>query len=67
MSLTSAGRHNSSRGTIAASGIGIMKRLVVDLQTFGFIVATRAMIGAGIGMLMGERLAADRRRASRLL
>jgi len=40
-----------------------MKRLVVSLPTFGFVAATRAMIGAGIGMLVAERLPADRRRA----
>ena len=40
-----------------------MKRLVLNMPTFGFVVATRAMIGAGIGILVGERLPADRRRA----
>jgi len=40
-----------------------MKTLVMNLPTFGFAVATRAMIGAGIGMLVGERLPAERRRA----
>ena len=39
-----------------------MKRIVLNMPTFGFVVATRAMIGAGIGMLVGERLPADRRR-----
>jgi len=40
-----------------------MKKLVLNVPTFGFVVATRAMIGAGIGILVGERLPADRRRA----
>jgi hypothetical protein len=39
-----------------------MKTLALNLPTFGFVVATRAMIGAGIGMLVAERLPADRRR-----
>ena len=39
-----------------------MKKLVLNVPTFGFVVATRAMIGAGIGILVGERLPADRRR-----
>lgn len=39
-----------------------MKPLVLNVPTFGFTVATRAMIGAGIGMLVGPRLPADRRR-----
>jgi hypothetical protein len=39
-----------------------MKTLVLNVPTFGFVVATRAMIGAGIGILLGDRLPADRRR-----
>jgi hypothetical protein len=39
-----------------------MKTLVLNVPTLGFTVATRAMIGAGIGMLVGARLPADRRR-----
>jgi hypothetical protein len=40
-----------------------MKKLVLDFPTFGFVVATRAMIGAGIGLLVSDRLTSDRRRA----
>ena len=40
-----------------------MKKLILNLPTFGFIVATRAMIGAGVGLLVSERLPRDRRRA----
>ena len=40
-----------------------MKTLVLDLPTFAFIVATRAMIGAGLGLLLAERLPSARRRA----
>ena len=39
-----------------------MKKLILNLPTFGFIVATRAMIGAGVGLLVSERLPRDRRR-----
>jgi hypothetical protein len=33
-----------------------MKSLVLDLPTFVFVVATRAMLGVGIGLLLSERL-----------
>jgi len=39
-----------------------MKRIDLNLPTFGFVVATRAMIGAGIGLLVAGRLAESRRR-----
>jgi hypothetical protein len=39
-----------------------MKSFVLDLPTFGFVVATRAMLGVGIGLLLSEKLPADRRR-----
>ena len=40
-----------------------MKKLILNIPTFGFVVATRAMIGAGVGLLVSERLPRDRRRA----
>ena len=40
-----------------------MKTLTLDLPTFGFVVATRAMLGVGIGLLLSDRLPAERRRA----
>ena len=40
-----------------------MKKLILNLPTFGFVVMTRAMIGAGVGLLVSERLPRDRRRA----
>jgi hypothetical protein len=40
-----------------------MKELVLDLPTFAFVVSTRAALGVGIGLLMAERIPADRRRA----
>jgi hypothetical protein len=40
-----------------------MKTFALDLPTFGFVVATRAMLGVGIGLLLSERLPAERRRA----
>jgi len=38
------------------------KTVELNFPTFGFVVATRALIGAGIGLLLSERLQADRRR-----
>jgi hypothetical protein len=40
-----------------------MKTVVLNLPTFGFVVATRAMLGAGVGLLLAERLSAEQRRA----
>jgi len=39
-----------------------MKTLVLDWPTFGFVVATRAMLGVGIGLLLSERMPAEARR-----
>ena len=39
------------------------KKLTLMLPTFGFIVATRAALGFGAGLLVAEKLSADRRRA----
>jgi hypothetical protein len=39
-----------------------MKTLTLNFPTFGFVVATRAMLGAGIGLLVAERLPAETRR-----
>ena len=39
-----------------------MQKLVLNFPTFGFVVATRAMIGAGLGLLLSDRLKTDRRR-----
>jgi hypothetical protein len=38
-----------------------MKPLVLSLPLFGIAVATRAMIGAGIALLVSNRLTAERR------
>jgi hypothetical protein len=40
-----------------------MKTLTLNFPTFGFVVATRAMLGAGIGLLVSGRLPPARRRA----
>jgi hypothetical protein len=40
-----------------------MKSVFLTLPTFGFIVGTRAALGVGIGLLLSERLPAQRRRA----
>jgi Na+-driven multidrug efflux pump len=39
-----------------------MSKVVLNFPTFGFVVATRAMIGAGLGLMVSDRLGADRRR-----
>jgi hypothetical protein len=39
-----------------------MNNLVLNVPTFGFVVATRAALGVGIGLLLSERLSAERRR-----
>jgi len=40
-----------------------MKNVLLSLPAFGFIVSTRAALGVGIGLLISERLPAERRRA----
>ena len=39
-----------------------MSTVVFDLPTFAFVVATRAMIGVGIGLLVASRLPEEQRR-----
>jgi hypothetical protein len=39
-----------------------MKSLELNVPTLGFIIATRAMIGAGIGLLVSSRIPAARRK-----
>jgi len=41
-----------------------MKHLVLNVPTFGFVVATRAALGVGIGLLIADRLSPSRRRAT---
>jgi hypothetical protein len=38
-----------------------MKRIDLDLPTVGFVVATRAALGVGIGLLLASRLTEHRR------
>ena len=40
-----------------------MRRLDLSFPEFGFIVATRAALGAGIGLLLSQRLPRRRRKA----
>lgn len=40
-----------------------MKRVVLELPTFAFVVGTRAALGVGIGLLLSERLPIAKRRA----
>ena len=45
-----------------------MKRVDLSLPEFGFVVATRAALGAGIGLLASERLCRrDRKRVGTAL
>ena len=44
-----------------------MKSLELNLPTFGFVVATRAMIGAGLGLLLSERIPEPQRRRAGLI
>jgi len=40
-----------------------MKRVTLSFPMFGFVVATRAALGAGIGLLLSSKLGKARRRA----
>jgi hypothetical protein len=40
-----------------------MKTVVLELPTLMFVVATRAALGVGIGLLVSSRLSESRRRA----
>jgi hypothetical protein len=45
-----------------------MKRIDLSLPEFGFVVATRAALAAGIALLAGTKLSrCDRRRVGRIL
>ena len=39
-----------------------MRKVLLTLPTFGMAVATRAALGAGLGLLLAERLGPQRRR-----
>jgi len=39
-----------------------MKRLDLNVPTFGFVVATRAALGVGIGLLLASRLPEPQRK-----
>ena len=40
-----------------------MKSLELDIPTLGFIIVTRAMIGAGVALLLSPRIPPERRKA----
>jgi hypothetical protein len=40
-----------------------MKTVVLSMPMFGFVVATRAVLGAGIGLLLSKKIPESRRRA----
>ena len=39
-----------------------MNNVVLNFPTFGFVVATRAMLGMGLGLLLAEKIPVERRR-----
>jgi hypothetical protein len=39
-----------------------MKNLTLEVPTFAFVIATRAALAAGIGLLLSDKLSAARRR-----
>jgi multisubunit Na+/H+ antiporter MnhB subunit len=41
-----------------------MKTVTLPLPMFGFIVATRAALGVGLGLLVADRLPQERRRTA---
>jgi hypothetical protein len=43
-----------------------MKRINLNVPTFGFVVATRGLLGVGIGLLLAGRMTESRRRAAGL-
>jgi len=43
-----------------------MNRVLMEIPTFGFIVATRAALGVGLGLLLSERIPQERRRPAAL-
>src|SRR5439155_26810442 len=56
-------RRSTNTRSSSSNGRGnLMMKLMLNLPTFGFVVFTRAMIGAGVGLLVSERLPKDRRR-----
>jgi hypothetical protein len=40
-----------------------MKEVTLDLPELAMVVGTRAMAGAGIGMLLSDKMSAEQRRA----
>jgi len=44
-----------------------MKTVVLSMPMFGFVVATRAALGAGIGLLLSKKIPESRRKAIGLM
>jgi len=40
-----------------------MRKVVLNLPTFGFVIATRAALAAGVGLLLSRKLSDAQRRA----
>jgi pilus assembly protein TadC len=62
-SMASAVEVGTMSGITNARIKSAMKKLVLNLPTFGFVVATRAMLGVGIGLLASLKLPVERRRS----
>jgi hypothetical protein len=43
-----------------------MKQVLLNIPTVGFVVATRAALGVGIGLLLSSRIPESRRRSAAL-
>jgi hypothetical protein len=43
-----------------------MKQVLLNIPTVGFVVATRAALGVGIGLLLSSRIPQSRRRSTAL-
>ena len=41
-----------------------MKSIVLDVPMFGFVVATRALLGVGLGLALSERLPNQQRKVA---
>jgi len=41
-----------------------MKSIVLDVPMFGFVVATRALLGVGLGLALAERLPDQQRKVA---
>src|SRR5262245_46133987 len=55
-------RHDEARPARCLQDLLIMRTVALPLPKFGFVLATRAALAAGLGLLFAEKIPADRRR-----